>query len=106
MDNLDRLTTGCTVLIVTHRLSSIINVDKIIYMKGGKIIEEGNFKQLMDQQGEFFKQINIECEKLGINPNSINYREQQNRKPNTDFFLKRRQLVSQNNEIPTCIYQI
>jgi ABC-type multidrug transport system fused ATPase/permease subunit len=106
MDNLDRLTTGCTVLIVTHRLSSIINVDKIIYMKGGKIIEEGNFKQLMDQQGEFFKQINIECEKLGINPNSINYREEQNRKPNTDFFLKRRKLVSQTNEIPTCIYQI
>lgn len=106
MDNLDRVISGRTVLIITHRLSSIINVDKIIYIKRGKIIEEGNFQQLMDQQGEFFKQINIECEKLGINPNSISYMEQKDRKPTTDFFLKRGQLVSQNNEIHTRVYQI
>lgn len=62
MNNFESLTTECTVLIITHRLSSIVNMDKIIYMKEGKVLEEGSFHQLMQQQGEFFKQISIEYE--------------------------------------------
>jgi len=35
---------GKTVIYCAHRLSSIINVDKIHVLKEGKVVEEGNHK--------------------------------------------------------------
>ena len=38
-----------TVLIVAHRLSTIVNCDKIILINGGKIVAEGKHAELMKQ---------------------------------------------------------
>ena len=46
-ENLD----GKSVIIVAHRLSSIVNCDKIYVMQEGKIIEEGTHKQLLELDG-------------------------------------------------------
>lgn len=39
--------------IIAHRLSTIKNCDKILLMKDGKIIEEGNHKELIEQNGAY-----------------------------------------------------
>ncbi|MHA2254030.1 MAG: ABC transporter ATP-binding protein [Candidatus Kariarchaeaceae archaeon] len=44
---------GRTSIIIAHRLSTIKNVDRIIVMKEGKIIEEGSHNELIDAQGHY-----------------------------------------------------
>jgi ATP-binding cassette, subfamily B, heavy metal transporter len=73
LDRVDNLTVNNTVLIVTHRLTSIVNADRIIYMKKGRILEQGTFVELMGKEGAFYNQIGIECAKLGISVQSINH---------------------------------
>ncbi len=43
-----------TMIIIAHRLSTIRNSDKVIVMVGGKIIEIGSHKELMDKQGYYY----------------------------------------------------
>lgn len=44
-----------TRIVIAHRLSTIINCDKIIVMSNGKIVEQGNYKSLMDLKGKFYE---------------------------------------------------
>lgn len=44
-----------TAIVVAHRLSTLKEMDRIIVMKNGQIIEEGTFKSLIAKQGEFYK---------------------------------------------------
>lgn len=48
---MDKLTKGRTSFIIAHRLSTIKNADLILVMKDGNIIEQGNHKTLMKQNG-------------------------------------------------------
>ena len=45
---------GRTTLIVAHRLSTIKEVDKILVIDGGKIIEQGTHDELINLEGEYF----------------------------------------------------
>lgn len=47
----DKLMKGRTTFVVAHRLSTIQDADIILVMKDGKIIEQGNHKSLMAQNG-------------------------------------------------------
>lgn len=47
---------GRTSFIVAHRLSTILEADKILVMKDGNIIEQGTHKELMKQNG-FYRQL-------------------------------------------------
>lgn len=53
-DVINKLLKGRTSFIVAHRLSTIINADKIIVIKNGKIIEEGTHRELLDKEGEYY----------------------------------------------------
>lgn len=44
-----------TVFVIAHRLSTVRNVDRIIVLDEGQIIEEGTFEELLKQQGHFAK---------------------------------------------------
>ena len=44
-----------TRIVIAHRLSTIINCDRIIVLDRGRIVEEGNYKELMEKQGLFAK---------------------------------------------------
>ena len=53
-----------TVITIAHRLSTLNNCDRIIFVKDGKIIEEGSHQQLI-ALGGYYKKM-YEVEKLQI----------------------------------------
>ena len=53
MHALDTLVVGRTVLMISHRLSTLGNVDEIIVLKDGRIVEQGTFKELKRKGGVF-----------------------------------------------------
>ncbi len=53
-NKLNELASGRTVILVTHRLGAVRNADKIIMLDNGRIIESGNFEQLIEQKGQFY----------------------------------------------------
>ena len=44
---------NCTRIVIAHRLSTIKNADRIIMLEGGKIIEDGSYKELIAKKGKF-----------------------------------------------------
>lgn len=44
-------------IIIAHRLSTIKSCDKILLMKNGEIIEEGNHTELIERKGEYYELI-------------------------------------------------
>lgn len=50
---LESLMSGRTTLVIAHRLSTITKADEIIVLSDGKIVEQGNFAALMDNDGLF-----------------------------------------------------
>ncbi|MBC6423536.1 MAG: ABC transporter ATP-binding protein [Hormoscilla sp. SP12CHS1] len=48
---LDQLLVGRTAIIIAHRLSTIRNVDRILVLKRGELIESGSHEQLLQQNG-------------------------------------------------------
>lgn len=56
IQNIDNLVQqGKTAVIISHKLSTIQNADIIYTMKNGKIIEKGTHKNLLHNQGEYYK---------------------------------------------------
>lgn len=49
-------TLKCTRIVIAHRLSTIKNCDRIIVLEQGKIVEDGTYDQLMNNNG-FFKEL-------------------------------------------------
>ena len=56
---IEEITRGKISFIIAHRLSTIKKCNKILLMKDGKIIEEGNHNELMSKQGEYYQLINV-----------------------------------------------
>lgn len=50
---LDALTQDVTVIVIAHRLSTVLEADKIIVIQDGAIAEQGNLDQLMQKNGPF-----------------------------------------------------
>lgn len=58
---LRELTRGKTVLMIAHRLSSVVDADEIIVVDGGAVIERGTHRELLQKQGEYYKMWNEYC---------------------------------------------
>ena len=50
-ESLDKL--KCTRIVIAHRLSTIRSCDRIIYLEDGKIVEDGNYEELIAKNGKF-----------------------------------------------------
>ena len=53
IEALRRLTKGRTVMMIAHRLSTLIDADKIIVLKDGVVVEEGTHQALLARGGVF-----------------------------------------------------
>jgi len=67
---LDRLLTGRTAVIVAHRLSTILNADKILLITAGQVMESGHHDELLEQDGTYAKLFRLQFEEAsGIDLN-------------------------------------
>lgn len=54
----ENLSKNKTVIMIAHRLSSIVNVDKIFVLQEGKVVQEGNHEKLLKENGLYHKMWN------------------------------------------------
>ncbi len=55
LSSLDSVWEGLTTVTVAHRLSTVRNTDRILVMERGAIREEGNFSELLEKHGLFYR---------------------------------------------------
>ena len=65
-DSLEKMKNIGTMLIVAHRLSTIQHADNIILLSQGKIIEQGNHQELLQQKGRYHQLYTLQYEKQQI----------------------------------------
>lgn len=45
------LTKGRTVIMIAHRLSTVVGADKILVLEGGRVVEQGSHRELVETGG-------------------------------------------------------
>ncbi|MBD1943979.1 ATP-binding cassette domain-containing protein, partial [Coleofasciculus sp. FACHB-712] len=63
IETLQRLRRKRTIILVTHRLETAVDCDRIFVMQEGEIVEEGTHSELLTQKGLYFRM-------LGYKPSS------------------------------------
>lgn len=53
-----KLAKGRTVLMIAHRLSTVVNADKIVVIENGHVVEEGSHDELLSQGGLYTRMWN------------------------------------------------
>ena len=54
-----------TTLVIAHRLSTIIDANQILVMELGRIVERGNFRELIEQNGKFAEMWRLQQQEEG-----------------------------------------
>lgn len=57
INSFDQALKGKTIIAIAHRISTIKNYDKIIFMRQGEIVEAGSFDALMNKKAVFYKYV-------------------------------------------------
>lgn len=63
---LDALTQDMTVIVIAHRLSTVLEADKIIVVQDGSVAEQGNLGELMQKNGAFRKLFDQQFNKMEL----------------------------------------
>ena len=51
LENINKMKS--TVVMVAHRLSTVVNFDRIVMLENGVIVEDGTYQELIDKNGKF-----------------------------------------------------
>ncbi|NBC06734.1 MAG: ATP-binding cassette domain-containing protein [Bacteroidetes bacterium] len=62
MENLEDFFRGRTVVIVAHRLSTVMNADNIIVLEGGEVVEQGTHEELTYLGGAYYQLVRNQLE--------------------------------------------
>lgn len=73
---INKMLVGRTSLIIAHRLSTIVGADRILVMKDGVVVEDGNHKTLMEKKGYYHKLYTNQFKELNIGEQLSQYKEQ------------------------------
>lgn len=50
---LKRITKGRTAIVIAHRLTTVLGADRIFYVEGGQVVEEGSVSDLLARESRF-----------------------------------------------------
>lgn len=62
MQNLEEFYESKTVVVIAHRLSTVMNADQIVVLEKGEIVEIGNHKTLTARKGNYFNLVRNQLE--------------------------------------------
>ena len=62
-DAINNMKNKYTILIIAHRLSTVINADRILFVNYGKIVAEGTHRQLLRKSKEYKELYDLELKK-------------------------------------------
>ena len=62
MEHLHEFYKGKTVIVVAHRLSTVIDADKIVVLEKGHVIEEGTHQELTEKRGAYYELVRNQLE--------------------------------------------
>lgn len=68
---LDKIMSNRTTIIVAHRLSTVRDVDTIIVLKNGQVVESGTHMELISKDGEYATLVNLQVTENVKDPSSI-----------------------------------
>lgn len=60
LDNLRQTRKGKTTLVVAHRVTTVQNLDKIVYLDGGKVLDVGTHEQLVARCAEYRNMVELQ----------------------------------------------
>lgn len=61
MDSIRRASIGRTTFIITHRLSTLMATDRVVYLANGSIVETGTHSELLKRGGLYAKAVELEA---------------------------------------------
>lgn len=106
---LEKIMSNRTTIIVAHRLSTIRDVDTIMVLQSGQVVESGTHMDLITKQGEYANLVSMQLSEDFTNPGSIccsdssrhsSFRDLPHSQNQVDFkSASRREL--QSNFVPT-----
>lgn len=62
---IEKMSKNKTIIIVSHRLSCVKNMNRILYFEDGNIVEDGNHKELMAKNGKYAKMFKLQASRYG-----------------------------------------
>ncbi|MEA5513214.1 heterocyst formation ABC transporter subunit HepA [Nodularia sp. UHCC 0506] len=54
-ESIEKLSVGRTVIAIAHRLSTIAQADKVVVLEQGRIVEQGNYQELLGLKGKLWE---------------------------------------------------
>ena len=74
--SVNKMLAGRTSIIIAHRLSTIVDCSRIVVMKDGRIIEDGNHVSLMNQKGYYYELYMNQFKELDVDSQITTYKNQ------------------------------
>jgi ABC-type multidrug transport system fused ATPase/permease subunit len=67
-DSLLETTRGCTVILISHRFSTVRHADRICVLEGGRVVELGTHDELMARDGRYRTMFDLQAARFGEEP--------------------------------------